>query len=209
MSKKNKSRKTPTKEAPTPKIRRRRKQPINWKRTLMVGFVGLAMFAFIFTSIPVNMFPKKKKTISSTTTTSPSTTTPSENSLVFKKEGTLNLVKADGTPIRTIDIEVAKTEMERNQGMMHRRTMDDDTGMLFLFDKPEPQSFWMKNTYVSLDIIYINAKKEIVTIHKNAVPLSEQNLLSTEDAQYVLEVPAGYTEGYNIEVGDKIDFELF
>jgi len=140
----------------------------------------------------------------------PQPTTSKASSLNFKKEGTLTFLKADGsTPIQLIDIEVAATDQERQQGMMHRRFMSEGTGMLFLSDRDEPQSFWMKNTYVALDIIYIKSDKTIVSMQKNAQPLSETSLPSSEDAQYVLEVPGGYCDTQGIGIGDKVDFTIF
>ena len=85
--------------------------------------------------------------------------------------------------------------------------MDEARGMLFVFPNSEQRSFWMKNTFIPLDIIYISADKEIVKIVKNAVPRSEKSLLSEKDAMYVVEVVGGFCDKYNIIEGDKIDFE--
>lgn len=139
---------------------------------------------------------------------SPQTQTEDE-SLQFEKEGTLRFYGKDGTKvIKTIQIELSDTPEEQEQGLMFRKTMPADTGMLFTFPNEEPRSFWMANTYLSLDIIYVNAKKEIVSIAKNATPLSEKSLPSEAPAQYVIEVPAGYTDTYSIEAGQKVDFQL-
>jgi uncharacterized membrane protein (UPF0127 family) len=126
---------------------------------------------------------------------------------LFKKEGDLEFVSKDGkTVIRKIDIEVAENDDERMQGLMYRKSMDDNKGMLFIFQREEPQSFWMKNTIMSLDIIYVNSKKEIVKIFKNTVPFSEKSLPSEKPATYVVEVAAGYTDRYGIKDGDLINF---
>ena len=82
--------------------------------------------------------------------------------------------------------------------------MEEMQGMLFIFPDERYQSFWMLNTLFSLDMIFINSKKEIVTIHKNTKPLSEQSYPSSEPAQYVLEVNAGFCDRYNIKQGDKV-----
>lgn len=68
------------------------------------------------------------------------------------------------------------------------------------------QSFWMHNTVLSLDIIFVNSDLEIVTIQRNAQPYSDKSLPSTKPAQYVIEVNSGYTEKYNINEGDKVIF---
>jgi uncharacterized membrane protein (UPF0127 family) len=91
-------------------------------------------------------------------------------------------------------------------GLMFRKSMDDAKGMLFIFDKSEEHSFWMKNTVMSLDIIFINENKEIVKIHKNTKPFSTESLPSIKPSMYVVEVQAGFTDKYGIKEGDKIDF---
>ena len=124
----------------------------------------------------------------------------------FVKEGELSFVKADKTVIKHIVIEKALTDSERMQGLMYRSTMADTCGMLFVFDIEEPQSFWMKNTILPLDIVYVNAKKEIVSIFKYAKPYSEQGMPSNKPAQYVVEVNAGFCDKYHIAEGDFVNF---
>lgn len=125
----------------------------------------------------------------------------------FKKEGDLEFIgKSSKEPIKKIDIEVAENDDERMQGLMYRRSMDDSRGMLFIFQQEEPQSFWMKNTVIPLDIIYVNSKMEIVKIFKNTVPFSEKSLPSEKPATYVVEVNGGYTDKYGIREGDLISF---
>ncbi|CAL1519225.1 DUF192 domain-containing protein [Chitinophaga sp. MM2321] len=130
------------------------------------------------------------------------------NGSAFKKEGTLAFIAKNGADtLRKIDIQLAKTDQQREDGLMFRKSMTDDQGMLFIFPDLEERSFWMKNTYISLDIIYINDKMEIVSIQKYATPLSEQGLPSFKKAQYVLEVNAGFSDKYHISYGDKIQYE--
>lgn len=126
---------------------------------------------------------------------------------IFKKEGMLSFIsKEKGDTISTIAIEIAETDEERARGLMDRKSMPDSVGMLFIFPAPEEQSFWMKNTYISLDIMYVNEKMEIVSIQKYATPLSEESLPSFKKAQYVVEVNAGYTDRKKIKYGDRIAF---
>ncbi|RBL89700.1 DUF192 domain-containing protein [Chitinophaga flava] len=136
-------------------------------------------------------------------TESPGTVT--ANGSDFRKDASLAfLSKNNADTIRKIDIQLAKTDKQREDGLMYRKSMSDDQGMLFIFPDMEERSFWMKNTYISLDIIYIDDKMEIVSIQKYATPLSEQSLPSFKKAQYVLEVNGGFCDKYHIGYGDKV-----
>ena len=108
--------------------------------------------------------------------------------------------------ISAIDIEIANTEEKRMQGLMFRSSMSDSAGMLFTFPSETLQEFWMKNTIISLDIVYVNAKKEIVSIQKYAEPYSERPLPSYKPAMYVVEVNAGFCDSHRIGEGDFIQF---
>ncbi|MDQ2180227.1 DUF192 domain-containing protein [Marinifilum sp. D714] len=126
----------------------------------------------------------------------------------FTKEGELSFMsKQDNSTIRTIDIEIAEGLAETVQGLMYRYSMSDQQGMLFIMDIEKTQNFWMKETYISLDIIYVNSNFEIVRIHERAVPLSEQNIPSIKKAKYVVEVIGGFCDKFGIEEGDKIKYE--
>lgn len=123
----------------------------------------------------------------------------------FKKEGELTFTDSVGNQIIKIDIEIADNDYERQLGLMNRKSMEEMQGMLFIFPEERIQSFWMLNTLFSLDILFINSQKEIVTIHKNTIPLStKESYRSTEPAIYVLEVNAGFCDKHNIKLGDKI-----
>lgn len=126
----------------------------------------------------------------------------------FTKEGELTFQNEEGEFKAKIDIEIADDMVERAVGLMYRENMDMNKGMLFIFPEETWQSFWMKNTVLPLDIIFINKKMEIVTIHKNTTPFSEQSYPSTEPAIYVVEVNAGYTDQFNIFEGDKISWRV-
>lgn len=125
----------------------------------------------------------------------------------FVKEGELEFIRKGGRQvIRKIDVELAENDRERETGMMYRKSMDDGKGMLFIFPKDEFQSFWMKNTIIPLDIIYVNSSKEIVKIYRSTTPFSENSLPSERPAMYVVEVAGGFTERYGIGEGDLISF---
>ncbi len=123
----------------------------------------------------------------------------------FKKEGELVFFNEE-KEIRKIDVEIADTDYDRQLGLMYREKMSEEEGMLFIFPYEIIQSFWMRNTKISLDMIFVNSQKEIVTIHKNTVPYSEQSYASDRPAKYVVEVVAGFTDKFGIKVGDKINW---
>lgn len=127
----------------------------------------------------------------------------------FKKQGELEFISSKGKKvIGKIDIEIADNDSTRMQGLMYRKSMSEDKGMLFIFPISEPQSFWMKNTIISLDIIFVNEDKEIVKIHKNTVPYSKSSNSSFKKSMYVVEVVAGFTDKYKIAEGDRIDYKI-
>ncbi len=122
----------------------------------------------------------------------------------FVKEGDLSFTNPNGDSIAQLEIEIADDEQQRQTGLMFRDKMGENQGMLFIFDREAPQAFWMHNTVLPLDIIYVNSKMEIVHIAKNAKPYSEKSLPSIKPAQYVVEVNAGYCDKIGIKEGDKI-----
>ncbi|MFA5814713.1 MAG: DUF192 domain-containing protein [Bacteroidales bacterium] len=124
----------------------------------------------------------------------------------FVKQGELTFLKADSTVIAKIDIEIADDDARRERGLMYRRQMELNRGMLFIFEDEELRSFWMKNTYLPLDILYLNAQKKIVRIYENVATLNERSILSDFPAKYVVEVNAGFCALYNVQVGDGMTF---
>jgi hypothetical protein len=124
----------------------------------------------------------------------------------FEKEGELLFLKEDSSEIKKIDIEISETPNERQMGLMYRTSMPDSVGMLFIFERPHRQYFWMKNTYISLDIIYADEKKKIVSIQKYTIPFSEDPIPSYYSAKYVIEVTAGFCDKNKIAVGDSFRF---
>ncbi len=124
----------------------------------------------------------------------------------FTKEGSVTLSDSTGKPKITLDAEFADTEYDRQLGLMFRKSMKETQGMLFIFPVEEMQSFWMRNTYISLDMIFIDANKKIVTIHKNTKTLSDQSYASTKPAKYVLEVVGGFCDRHGIVEGDLVSY---
>ncbi|REE08541.1 hypothetical protein DFQ09_1066 [Winogradskyella pacifica] len=135
------------------------------------------------------------------------TTTEDKVVVNFKKEGTLTLKKADSDSIiKIIDIEIADDEYSTQTGLMYRTKLEANHGMLFIFPNVEMRSFYMKNTKIPLDIIYIDEDKTIVSFQKNAKPMDETSLRSEAPAKYVLEIYGGLSDVWQLAVGDKISF---
>ncbi|MBI5402202.1 MAG: DUF192 domain-containing protein [Ignavibacteriae bacterium] len=125
----------------------------------------------------------------------------------FEKQGELEFIKKDKkTVISKIDIEIADNDAKTQQGLMYRKSMEENRGMLFIFPIAQEHSFWMKNTFISLDIIFSDKDKKIVKIHKSTTPQSTKSLPSGSPTLYVVEVIAGYTDKYRIAEGDMINF---
>ncbi len=171
------------------------------KRNKLIALVLLLAFAgwMMMTVMPSGTTTKKIGNVGGKETYEPK----------FRDEGDLQFVSAEsGDTLKTIDIELANAPDEIAYGMMYRKSMDINTGMLFFMPTEEVQSFYMRNTYVSLDIIFINSRHEIVSIQKNAEPLNTTSLPSTGPANFVLEVKGGYCDQFGIAAGDKIQFQL-
>jgi len=108
--------------------------------------------------------------------------------------------------LATIKYEVADTEQAIATGLMNRNSLPEDEGMLFIFDHSQAVSFWMKNTYIPLDIIFIDENMSIVNIARDTEPLSLIPIPSIQPIKYVVEVNAGFTHTNNINVKDKINY---
>lgn len=122
-----------------------------------------------------------------------------------------NKVRVEVGDAYQVEAEVAKTMLERAQGLSHRDFLAPDEAMLFVFDKPDYYQFWMKDMNFPIDIIFINDNK-IVDIKRN-VPVPDidgnyERYPPTEPAQYVLEVPAGLSEEYKFNIGTPVEMEL-
>lgn len=134
---------------------------------------------------------------------------PTENLLIrleFQREAILSFFEPGGQIVATIDAELAENDDERARGLMHRDKMEMNQGMLFIFPYEIIQSFWMRNTILPLDIIFVNADREIVTIHKHTTPYAETSYRSTAPAKYVVEVNAGFTDRYGIREDYRINW---
>ncbi len=128
-----------------------------------------------------------------------------ENPPPFRKDDELAFIDSETENIIfQIDAEIASNDIERARGLMYRNKMEENQGMFFLFEREQTQSFYMRNTLIPLDIIYINSKMKIVDIYKSTNPMDETSLPSAAPAQYVVEINGGLCEKYGIEIGDLI-----
>jgi hypothetical protein len=105
-------------------------------------------------------------------------------------------------------VEIAGTEAKRSRGLMFRETLDPQAGMLFVYPDQKLRTFWMKNTLVALDLIFIDTKNRIVHIHPDAIPMDETNIPSQFPARYVLEVNAGMAKQCGFNKGDKVKIKI-
>lgn len=103
--------------------------------------------------------------------------------------------------ISTIDVVIADDDDSRSEGLMNVHELPADAGMLFMFENEQPRSFWMANTPLSLDIMFVNSDFEIVRIHRNTTPYSHDQIRSELPAKYVVEVNAGYSVRHDITEG--------
>jgi uncharacterized membrane protein (UPF0127 family) len=89
---------------------------------------------------------------------------------------------------------------------MYRQKLEPGRGMIFLFPHPEPLKFWMKNTYIPLDMIFISNERKVLFVEENAEPLTTTALGPDEDSQFVLEVPGGWARAHGVERGVAVRF---
>ncbi len=134
------------------------------------------------------------------------------------KSGAVSQVAQAGLPVIEVEItnasgalykvsaEVASTAQQHEAGLMNRESIAADSGMLFVFGDEQVRNFWMKNTLISLDVIFMDADKKIINIKQNAEPLSTAPFASAGPAKYVLEVNGGYCAAKNIHAEDSMSF---
>jgi uncharacterized membrane protein (UPF0127 family) len=114
------------------------------------------------------------------------------------------VINSDGAS-HEFKVELVDTPESRAQGLMYRQELADDAGMLFDFLDERPVSFWMRNTFIPLDMLFISADGVIRTIHVNAVPHDPTSIPSQVPVQFVLEIPGGRSKELGIEPGDTVE----
>ena len=121
----------------------------------------------------------------------------------------VTIVGADGKPRATVAVEVASTGPQRELGLMYRKHLDDNAGMIFVFPDAAPRNFWMHNTPIPLDMIFADANGVVTGIVANAEPFSDKLLGVEGNSEYVLEVNGGFCAKNGIKPGDRMDFSGF
>ncbi len=106
-----------------------------------------------------------------------------------------------------VTLEIADTEETRTRGLMYRNHLPEDHGMLFVFDEDDDHEFWMKNTLIPLDMIFIAAEGRVVGVQADAVPLSTANVGVGRPSRFVLEVPGGWAARHGVRTGDRVELD--
>lgn len=128
-------------------------------------------------------------------------------SIDFTHEGDLSVFSNASDTVKTkLNIEFAETDYETQTGLMYRKGMESNQGMLFIFPDQRMHSFYMKNTEFPLDIIYIKENLRIASFQENAQPLNESGLTSQVPIKYVLEINGGLAQELGLSIGDSISF---
>lgn len=127
----------------------------------------------------------------------------------FQDDGEIYFVSgAQGDTLSVIDIEIVDKPEDIGRGLMFRSQLKQEQGMFFIFPDEEEQIFWMKNTRLSLDIIFVSRKLEIIRIAKHTLPYSTEPIPSIYPAKYVVEVNAGFCDTYQIQKLDHILYNV-
>jgi uncharacterized protein len=119
----------------------------------------------------------------------------------------LEIVTSSGA--HQFQVEVARTEEQREKGLMERRSMPRDQGMLFEFHVEQPVAMWMKNTYIPLDMVFVSRRGRVTGIAENATPMSEEIIPSGQPAYAVIEFNAGVAREIKLKVGDDVRHPAF
>jgi len=182
-------------------------------RLLVILGILLCGSQELFSKNPITKLQKKSQTKSQTLSRNISKNITNS----FRKDGLLSFTSRSKPTSKkiarkitgeiTINIEIAESDQARSQGLMYRDKLAQNSGMFFLFDNEALRYFYMRDTKISLDIIFVNTQKKIVHIRRNAVPYSLEILPSKIPARYAIEVNAGFCEKHGIAVGDCITFK--
>ena len=126
---------------------------------------------------------------------------------VLNAQETTNIIIKNNYKDVYFNVEIARKKIDRDKGLMFRKNLNLDKGMLFIFPNESKVSMWMKNTLISLDIIFISKNHKIVDIINNTKAMSKEILTTKVNAKYVLEINAGLVKKLNIKIGNDIYFE--
>ena len=129
-----------------------------------------------------------------------------EQKVLFKNEGNLSILNDENKTLAEFKIEIADSPYERQTGLMYRDSLEEQHGMLFIFENSELRGFYMKNTLIPLDLIFIDEDYEIVHIYSKATPYETTTISSQLPAKYVFEINGGLSEQIGIQKGMKIKY---
>jgi uncharacterized membrane protein (UPF0127 family) len=132
------------------------------------------------------------------------TTTDSSSPDGFAVEGRLAFVAPAGDTLQTIGIDIADTDAERRQGLMEKRTLGYDRGMLFVFETVEKHGMWMKNTPLPLDIVFVAPDSQVINIARRTTPFSETTLRPSAPNKFAVEVRAGFADRFGLSDATRI-----
>lgn len=120
----------------------------------------------------------------------------------------LEFLNPEGMISAAIDVQVVNTPRTRAKGLMGHTQLDETEGMLFVYDDADLRAFWMRNTYVSLDMIFVSPDRRVINIASGTKILSDTRYFSEGPAQYVVEVAAGFCEKHGIKPGDALRWRV-
>jgi uncharacterized protein len=118
--------------------------------------------------------------------------------------GPVARVHAAGSTV-DVALEIADTPESRTRGLMYRGNLPDGRGMLFVFDREDDHKFWMKNTLIPLDMVFIATDGRVVGVHPDATPFSTASIGVGRPSRYVLEVPGGWAARHRVAAGDQVE----
>jgi uncharacterized membrane protein (UPF0127 family) len=123
---------------------------------------------------------------------------------VIQANGMVQMLRPDGALAATLAVEIAETPEARARGLMGRTLNDFMAGMLFIFESAQPQTFWMRNTPSSLDMIFVDAGGYVLNVASHTTPMSDQLYSSAGPAKFVVETKAGFADRFGIRPGYSI-----
>ena len=128
---------------------------------------------------------------------------------VFAAEVETLKIRTKNGAVHEFQVEVARTNRDRQQGLMYRQSLETHSGMLFEFSPPQIVHMWMKNTYIALDMLFIRSDGTIAKIAERTEPLSERTISSGENVLAVLEIKGGTAQLLGISPDDQVEHDFF
>jgi hypothetical protein len=129
---------------------------------------------------------------------------PADGEPTFRREGRLAFVGPSGDTLRAIDVEIADTDAERERGLMRRRSLGYDRGMLFIFDAVDESGMWMKNTPLPLDIVFVAPDSQVINIARRTTPFSQETISPAAPKKFVVEVRGGFADRFGLTDSTRV-----